>query len=177
MIYTINTGLRNHVKENLVKAGGIGLPALALIFLIIAALSFSSSRGAGQQPYITAKKTASNFNAASGSGTSSGGSSTSNPKFASQQPAIASQGLPSSVSALSAPLPSTTGSGGSILTGGRGGGDTSGGGGTGGGQPSVACDNLLNLTVQTCTVCLPPLILQPGQKALLSSDGSCTVTN
>lgn len=86
-----------------------------------------------------------------------------------------------SSSGLAATPPSVSGT-----SGGLGGGDL---GGTGGGTstgvpptpppppaPTVVCTNTLSLA-QICTACTPPLTLMPGQKALLSADGTCVAVN
>lgn len=198
MIYTYKQGVDRQLKQRIIRGGGLILPAVSLLFIIIAILSFNTHQSSGQSPNIPIQTKSSQISnlkpKAPGVNSKKGnpsqgqnGSSSAISLDSGARPAMSFGSLNSPVSqpAISAPTPAGTG-------GGLGGGDiapgdggSSGGGslptGSGGGAssppaPTLACTNLLSLA-QVCTACSPPLTLQPGQKALLSSNGTCTSVN
>lgn len=193
MIYNYRRGVDRELKRNVIRGGSLLTPLIAVAFLLVSLFSFSTNQGEGQSPIIPVKKPSQ----------SEGQSklpnlSLTNPKASpkttpasgsSAKPAMSFRSLSSPVTTSPAPavasLPGlggggiTSGSGGSTSPGTGGGGSGDSGKGPSGSSTStstVVCSNLLSVT-QLCTVCTPPLTLQPGQKALLSRDGTCTTIN
>lgn len=195
MIYNYRRGVDRELKRNVIRGGSLLTPLVAVAFLLVALFSFSTNQGEGQSPTIPLKKPNQSENQSKlpklslttpkTSKTSAGGGSAAKPAMS-----FRSLSSPTSPAPAAATLPGlgggeiTSGSGGTISSPGTGGGGTtsSGSGDSGKGPsggtstPTVACSNLLSIA-QLCTVCTPPLTLQPGQKALLSSDGTCTTVN
>lgn len=171
MVYTFYSGAHQRFNETLAKIGGLSLPLLAAAFLAIAAFSFSSYQSNGQQPYIPIKKPVAHASTASFA-TGSKPATQPAPTTMSSPAGTASPQTALSVQ----PLMSPSSSSGSVpLTGGMGGGSGSGTTTTSP-TPTVVCSDLLSVT-QICMACTPPLTLQPGQKALLSADGTCVAVN
>lgn len=197
MIYNYRRGLDRQLKKKAVRGGSLALPIIAAAFLLIALFTVSSNHGDGQSPIIPAKKTGQSSQTAASLSVSPAKQTSPAPA---PKPSSESSSKPAmSFSSLSSPAtsptePATTflpGLGGGDITSGSGGttaptsgsGGTSSGGdsGTGSGTttgstPTVVCTDPLT-TAQLCTACTPPLTLQPGQKAILSSDGTCTTVN
>jgi hypothetical protein len=184
MAYTINRGVTRETWQKFVRDSGLALPIIAIIFIIIAALSVSTHQSTGQSPYISPKKSVLSATTSDNSSKSDSKHDTDKKPPASKpsppaEPAMSFGGLDSAAPPISTPtLP---------LTGGLGGGDPGSDGGTSDevtppdsdgdtSAPTVVCTNLLTLA-QLCTACTPPLTLQPGQKALLSVDGTCAAVN
>lgn len=192
MIYTYRHGVDRQLKRNVIRGGSLLTPLIAVAFLLVSLFSFSTNQGEGQSPVIPVKKP----NQSEGQSKLPNLSVTTPKKGASSTPASGSSAKPAmsfrslSSPAATSPVPVTAvlpGLGGGAVTPGSGstsspgiggGSGDSGKGPAGGGTstPTVACSNLLSIA-QLCTVCTPPLSLQPGQKALLSSDGTCTTIN
>lgn len=184
MAYTINQGYReDHGLDRVQRGLLIGLPAIILL------LSFGAIRhhnpignsGAQSAKLIPIVSSLSNGSTKPGS-SDNGGSSGAN----SSATTSASAGTTGGSAQTSGSL-ATTGSGGSTtssgstLVGGRGGGPISGTtGGTGTTTPTTfpCVDATTGVTV-TCTyqTCTPPLSLATGQKAYLTTTGTCIVVN
>jgi len=169
VLYTVNAGPINRLRQAWLRTGGIGLPLLALGFLLLAAFSFTTSGSAGKNPYIATHK---NLNTAK---QTSAKPATANPSGPSPTSSPSSQNQIAGVQNPVATIQSNTNL--VPITGGLGGGDSTPLTNT---PPpatlTVACTDLLSVS-QICTACTPPLTLQPGQKALLSSDGTCAAVN
>lgn len=200
MIYTYKRGVDKQLKQRIIRSGGLTLPIVSLVFLVIAALSFNAHHSSGQSPNIPlqAKSSQSSSSKSKAPSTNIRSKKSSTDQNVSSggislgsdvKPAMSFGSLSSPVSqpVISVPTPTVTsgGLGGGDITPSGGGGSTSSGGtpstGSGGSTsnppaPTVVCTNLLSLA-QVCTACTPPLTLQPGQKALLASDGTCTSVN
>lgn len=182
MVYTITQGVRSHFAELAAKTGGLAMPVLALAFLLVAALSFSSYHGTGQKPYIPTKSQGLSANSTSikPAATSSGGNHNSPPVAASGPLNVSSLSVSSEplVPPLGSASPSPVSSPTPTFSGGMGGGDVGGTTSAGGTSPTgtITCTDTLSVS-QVCTTCTPALTLQPGQKALLSADGTCVAVN
>jgi hypothetical protein len=197
MSYTLNRGVDKDGLDNTQRGLLIGLPAIALILGLGAFHSHNPGGHAGASahtiPVVSALST----------GAKSGGSG---PAAGGTNPGGAGSGAGSNGSAggtAAAVSGTTTGFGGGTgtttgtattsgvvggmgggPTGGTTGGGTTGGtgggtGGTGGGTTTLPDCSLDQIATVTCQVpaCSQPVTLQPGQKAILSLDGTCIVLN
>jgi hypothetical protein len=197
MKYTIRGGVTHQLSERINDNLHFILPALIIVAGILFFLLNPGGPSRGAKPLTlgiytvntgSSKPNNPNKPNSSGSQSNSGSGSTNLSGLTQGQtmnPQLGSASLlpppaPSS-SGLAATPPSASGT-----SGGLGGGDLSGtGGGTSTGvpptpppppAPTVVCTNTLSLA-QICTACTPPLTLMPGQKALLSADGTCIAVN
>lgn len=190
MAYSINGGVHQFHWQRLVRDSGLALPLIAIAFIIIAAVSVSTHQSSGQSPYIPIKKPALTIKTTgSGNPSSKGGNKPASSSPSTSSGTASSPITPSitpamSFSALDTPSTSPVTS---PITGGLGGGDIGGGGGDTGGSSSGSggsvpttfpCVDVTGASF-TCTqeACTPPLALQPGQKALLTTTGTCAILN
>ncbi len=140
MIYTLTHGVDNQFRQRLAQIVSLSLPVIAVLFLVLAALSFNTHQSAGQNPYISVKKPASlsaglNQPKAASSGGGSG-NSTAGSSSGTMQPAMSLTNL-GTPAGSSVPTPSTSTT---PVTGGMGGGGITGGDtstGTGGTSTST----------------------------------------
>lgn len=186
MAYSIRHGIDKDGMDNTQRGLLIGLPAIALV------LSFGAAHHAGSpKPKQTAKTipVVSSLQTSGAPDNNVGGSGSTNASSASSSGSSAS-GAPVSGGSVSGGSTSGSGSatggsggaggsGGSGSTGGTGGsGGTTGGLGGGGTAPLPDC-SIGQVATVNCRVpsCTPTAILAPGQKAILSINGTCVILN
>jgi hypothetical protein len=168
MRYTIQKGVERQFSERVKTNSRFILPLLVILAgVLFFSLNPYHSNKSPSKPLTLGIYTVKTPGGGSDLSGGTGGSNL-NPQLAAASPIF------------TAPAPNTsgtTGGGSGLPVGGSGGGGstiqpTSPPTSTG----SVVCTDLLTLS-QVCTICTPALLLQPGQKALLYTDGTCTAIN
>ena len=179
MKYTLQSGVEHPLLPKFTDNLRFKLPLVAILLLmVIFGLSHHGGNQRSPKPLtlgIYTVKTPDSTNSSpngstggSGSGSASGGSTVlTGPTYQSLiGPPTSSSSTPSvTTPAVSSPV--TTGGGGSGGTGG-------GSGGVSSPVGTVVCTGISSLPI-TCALCTNPVSLTTGQKAILNSDGTCTV--
>jgi len=202
MKYTIQKGVERPFLGRISDNARFLLPLLVILAGVLLFLLYpNNSSKRPNKPLTlgiyTVKTSDQKTSSKPGSNTTGNNGGNSDLSGSGQSPGINPQlGGFSPVTAVAPPTSSSSYTTGGIVGGMGGGGGTSStpitstgsGGGSGGGTitppppppptstGSIVCTDLLTLS-QVCTACTPPLILQPGQKALLYTNGSCVAVN
>lgn len=189
MKYTVQGGLQQSPLPRLVSRYKYLIPLLLLLIFVGYAGLTTSGPGRGPSKPLTLGI----YTIKSSNDTGQAGAAGVNKPHTSSPSGTGSGSTPPAATAISTPAPAYSATG-TPLQGGMGGGDTLGGtgitvptggdtggsgGSTGSPPPTFSCLDAITNAVVTCTyqACTPPVSLLGGQKAYLTTTGTCVIIN